>query len=559
MATAALIHYNGNIAALVRYVGGTHTYGDMDVATILSNLKPILTNETWQDLHRIYTKGCPAQANITDTEANYQAFRKFGNHKGANENVAILRKALTKTSRRNLMIVADDRLADFCTNVHFQPLNVVDVLHRYRKPRCITDCSTRPEPWCFAINDWTSKLNEPRLTFAGAFTEFLVWGYNLAITYPRKRKASARDDIQNVYPRLKKNPNVVGAYSAAFEQFWLLNTGQTFGENTSPSNFDATARARKQVSQAKWHDAYIIEQAAPYLPSIADPHPMTDEELQAMTQATRDSINTGVLDSNGNRLPPTFSHHVDDNMYSDLASMIKRAASASVISAYEVFGYPQDPPVGPDLITWEKWVDNVSHIDEPVGYGVDLHRLILYLPHPKRAKLAETIEPWLHMKHFGLREAAELIGQLVHAAQTNREAKALYFCLQNAFRRLLRTQYFKVRAWYTRMNKRKYIEQSLPPTILARLESLVQKSMATVLWNSSTRTPVTDSIREELRYLHNWLIDESQPWEIPIGHVIPRDITIQCTGDASKKHWEDTAMTSDSGLSCTFPLSSKVC
>ena len=437
MTTTALLYYDGDIASVVHYVGGMHTYGNMDIPRILTSLKLILKEDTWRDLHRIYTTGCPALANITDTEANYQAYREFGNHQGASDHADILRKALVKTSKRNLMLIADDRLADFCPNVHFQPLNVVDTDHPYRKPRCITNCSTRPFPWCFAVNDWTDKFNEPQLTFAGAFTELVVWIYNLAITYPNERKTAARDDIQNAFPRLKHALLLIGMYSSTFEGNWLINTGQTFGENTCPSNFDVAARARKEVSQAKWFDPTIITQAAKYLPPIPAPLPLTDDERAQMTRATRDSINTGVLDSQGNRRPPSYSHHVDDNMYGDIASQIQRAASASVIGAYEVFGYPKDPPDGPDPITWEKWVDDLSHIDEPVGYGVDMHRLILYLPTPKRAKLAAIMEPWLQMKGFTLREAAELIGQLVHAAQTNREARALYFCLQNAFRREL--------------------------------------------------------------------------------------------------------------------------
>lgn len=92
-----------------------------------------------------------------------------------------------------------------------------------------------------------------------------------------------------------------------------------------------------------------------------------------------------------------------------------------------------------------------------------------------------------------------------------------------------------MRAWYERSGKRKYIEQALPTIVMSRLQSLVQKSMATVLWNSKTRVPITDNIRAEVCYLHTWLKDKSRSWEIPMGHVIPRDITIRSTGDSSRK------------------------
>lgn len=123
--------------------------------------------------------------------------------------------------------------------------------------------------------------------------------------------------------------------------------------------------------------------------------------------------------------------------------MIIRAASASIIGDYEVFGCPQDPPLSPNPITWEKFPADATHIDKPVGYRVDLHCLIVYLPLPEREKLKE----WIPKKHFTLREAAELIGSLIHAAATNREAKAFFSSLRTVsnehceanFRRKLNT------------------------------------------------------------------------------------------------------------------------
>ena len=534
MTTAALLYYDGDVASLVRYVGGPHTYADLDVDKILDRLKPILQESTWLDLKRMYKQGCPNKANIDSTAENYQAFRDYGNHPPATEHAAILRKALVKTSKRQLMLMADLKIIDFCIYIHLNPMSVVDWLHRYRKARCITDCSTRPLPFCFAVNDWTSKDDESPLTPTQAIIEHITRVYNLAITFPLIRKAGLRDDISCAFPRFKHHPNVVGMYSTQFEEFWCINTGQTFGENTSPSNFDNAARARKEASQHFWHDPSIIEKAAPYLPPLPASSPLSPDEIDGMTLATADSINTGVLDEYGNRLPPTFSHHVDDNMFCDIASDIIRAASASVIGAYEVFGYPQTPSLGPDAITWDKWLADGSHIDEPVGYGINMHTLTLYFPTAKRKKLASLLQQWLPKKSFQLREAAELSGSLVHASTTNRIAKALFFCLQNAFRRALRTQFFKVSAWFKRSGKEKFISRSLPPVLQKRVHSLVSKSMAAVLWNSRAATPLSPAIRSELCYLYDWLADLSRPWQIPIGHVIPRDRTLGSTGDSSE-------------------------
>lgn len=225
------------------------------------------------------------------------------------------------------------------------------------------------------MNDWTSPNNEPTLTSLGAFIEFVVWLYNLAITYSDKRKAPS---LHDTFPEAEHNPNVAGMYLASFNGHWCINTGQTFGENTSPSNFDILAQAGKEMSQAKWFDNDIVDQAAAFIPQIAHPAPLTSIKRASMTTATCDSVNQGVLDPTNCQLPPAFSHHVYDNMYSNsgIASLITCAASVSIIGAYEVFGYPQDLPLGPNLITWEKFPANATRIDKPVGYGVDLHHLI---------------------------------------------------------------------------------------------------------------------------------------------------------------------------------------
>lgn len=81
-------------------------------------------------------------------------------------------------------------------------------------------------------------------------------------------------------------------------------TGQTFGENTSPSNFDILTRARKEMSQAKWSELDIIEQASAYIPSIALPLPLTPPKLESMTIAAHDLINQGVFNLHDwHRLP----------------------------------------------------------------------------------------------------------------------------------------------------------------------------------------------------------------------------------------------------------------
>ena len=100
------------------------------------------------------------------------------------------------------------------------------------------------------------------------------------------------------------------------------------------------ARARQQLAQKLWHEPDIIERARPYLPQLTFDTPATEAEIAEFAVAILDSRNKGVFDKNGNRISPRFNHHVDDNMYADIAKFMERAAAASIISLYEIAGYP---------------------------------------------------------------------------------------------------------------------------------------------------------------------------------------------------------------------------
>jgi hypothetical protein len=68
-----------------------------------------------------------------------------------------------------------------------------------------------------------------------------------------------------------------------------MHTGLTFGNNTSPSNWEPIARTRQQLAQQSWHDPDIIHKAAQYmLPSSFIP-PATGIERANLAKAFPDS------------------------------------------------------------------------------------------------------------------------------------------------------------------------------------------------------------------------------------------------------------------------------
>jgi hypothetical protein len=106
--------------------------------------------------------------------------------------------------------------------------------------------------------------------------------------------------------------------------------------------------------------------------------------------------------------------------------------------------------------------------------------------------------------------------------------------LQNDVRQALRTRYFTLRGWQLRHAAQIAAwEVELPRPLAARLEPLVEREIAAVLWRTKQAILVTPFARQELVYLHTYLANRCNPWSISIGHIVKRNPTFTTTGDAS--------------------------
>jgi hypothetical protein len=178
------LHFDGNAAPVVRWIGGPHVNSHIDIKVTLGKLRPILVSDIYSEISRILRFGAPVQCNAEKTEENFQAYQQYGNHSFVTDNQDIFEKTIVKQSKRGLMLIMDKNLMHFALNAHRTLQGLLDVLHHRCKPRPIFESSFQPYPWSFAINDWTSKTNEPPLHFSGSRQRFCQWHWNLTITYP---------------------------------------------------------------------------------------------------------------------------------------------------------------------------------------------------------------------------------------------------------------------------------------------------------------------------------------------------------------------------------------
>jgi hypothetical protein len=553
MTTACAMHYNGDIATVVRYIGGPHVNAHIDAAKVLDKLQPILTTDVFDDVKRIMTTGAPAHCNAEASKGNFERYLKYGNHKSANDNPDVFKKTIIKQSKRGLTLMMDPALVHFTLNTHLTPQGLIDIIHHRRKPRPISDSSFRPWPGAHAINDWTSKATEPPLHFADSFQQFLIWQWNLAISYPQHNRHTGDDDVQCAFPRVKYNPNLVAMHSAMSHNTLIMHTGLTFGDNTSPSNWEPIARARQQLAQQLWHDEDILNRAKQFLPEFTFEAPATEEERNRFAIAIPDTKNRGVFDKKGRRISPRYNHHVDDNMYGDISDLMPRAAAASIISLYEIVGYP-DGRI-PDPISWEKFGSAYGHIRRVVGWDFNTRSLTYTLPNDKRQSIIQLLVEWEQKDKCTIIEAATLHGSLADASRANRQGRTLFFSFQNALRRAIQIRFHQVRGYYNRQGNNKRYKADLPKHLHHRVDAMIARDMAALLWTKKAKITIAQPVKAELAHLHRLLADPTYKWEMNIGHVIPRDPQFTSFGDACLKgggafchelqfwfdmHWSDT-------------------
>lgn len=534
LTTAAFLHFNGDAATLVRWIGGPHVAAHRDTPTILAKLEPVVEPEVFQQVSRVYTDGVPQYCNASATEENFQAYLAYGNHASMKKNPEKTLKSLNKDHKRGFALVYDGRCVHFALNCHLTPGGLVDLEHKWKSPRPVFDSSFRPLPGSFAINDWTSKHNEFKIRFAYSFMGHLIWIYNLRITYPKRNINGADDDMTGAFRQDKYNPELVPMHSQLMNGLLVMSTGTTFGDTTSPANFEVVALSRQQMAQHFWKQPDTLEDVARYLPPLKFAPEPTEDELSLFTRADTDELNNGVLNSDGSRQPPPYWHHVDDNLYADVTEFMPQTVAASVRAAYTVLGYPR--PEVPNAVSQEKLDTEYGHERYSVGYVTDTRELSVGLSEDKRTRMVSDLADWFPLTKYTLIQASQLHGSLESISRYNQWGRAWFFALQNALRDALKIHYFALKRRLEKMPKAREaaLRISLPASLHHRIAPLIQKEKAVLLWRHKASIPISASLRVCIVNLHEYLADFSRPWKQQIGYIIPRIPHMVSKGDASQ-------------------------
>lgn len=542
MRMACLFHYNFDLAAVQRFLGGEHVAAHRDPDVILPQVEGLVPPKVYEDFERLLRFGAPAKYNEHGSREQFLEYRDYGNHKSLDQNPDAFRKAMNKEDKRDYVLTLPAYLKDFIPDLWLTPNGLLRIPGK--KDRVIFDSSFLLHAYSRVYNYCVENDDEPDIIFGAAWSNYLRRIYNLRITYPDKEIYLFDDDVVAAFRQAKYHPNVISSKAFCDDRYLFVPTGLTFGDKTSPPSFEPFAISRMALATElnRRRDDSVPEYRE-YLGAV-EFSPPPDETVE-FTPARRDKFNPGVLDENGQPSPTEYNMHVDDNLYAEVGEEEMRWAMRCSIHALNIIMGGPDPTVRPNPTDFDKFVrEIVSYRRRQVGYVTDTRKMTVSIPEDKREAMIYLLGvTWGPMRRsFTLSEAAQLLGTLVSLCRVcpwgiflfSNLYQAIYEMLSKNARRLMSTPEF-----------RELIQQrdeaNGHPTEAARFRFFSSK-VARAIWDCKSRTFINLDIRAEITFLHQVFQNPvAYNWSSPIGHLIERE--------PDYEGWQDACLTGAGGFS----------
>jgi hypothetical protein len=346
----------------------------------------------------------------------------------------------------------------------------------------------------------------PTIHYGDAFERYLVWLWNLRITYPHEDILQMTDDVSAAFHRMLYHPDIAPAFATVWREYLIIPVSCIFGSRSSPGDYMRKGELRSHYANHMTIPPEVFNE--PLIQRIILPPVPSPEEAASFSQATADEINPGITvaaDGTPERRGPVF---VDDTGNAHIRAWIIATIAASLHAAYVMFGHPSGDPDRPPCINPIKWHDAVFHHLTFLGYFIDTRRMLVCWPLKAREKLRHFLDVLLldtdDAEGATPQNIAKLLGLIRHSAPiapmgTFRSLR-MQFVFNDIVSNAPKTK--RLGQWYTKRSVH------IPPHIRAELTTL--------------RDEISDDIYDSY-------------WCRPIGLMVPRTPTITVFTDASSK------------------------
>jgi hypothetical protein len=362
--------------------------------------------------------------------------------------------------------------------------------------------------------------------------------YNLRISFPDREILLFDDDVVSAFWQIKYHPNVLSSKGFCDHKYLFIQTGLTFGDNSSLPEFEPFAGIHTALGtnlNANGQD--IVPEYSDYLDAVQFTPPPPIGTI--FVQARPDKFNPGVLDDNGNQEPTGYNMHVDDNLYAEIEEEWMRWAMRCSIHSLNIVMGGYNPTECLNPTDFDKFIHEiVSHRRCKIGYVTDTHLMAITIPDDKcKAILNLLHREWgPHCHSFTLLEAARLLGMLISLSRVCSWGLFLFVNLHQAIYKMLEKN---AKRLMLSPEFRELIQQrdeaAGHPTEAVRFHFFSSK-VARAIWNCKSHSWITIDIRTELAFITRVLGNPAiYNWSSPIAHLIELE--------PDNEEWQDACLT----------------
>ena len=528
---AALLHYNLHVGSVIRFCGQNYTNAHLDPRKIVHKLRNIAPKPIQDYVLRALTVGAPSKISGHSTSENFWSYKRYGNHKSISTRPDLVAKTLNKEEKNNYTIPFPIWIARFVPHLHVSPEGII--IKEGKKDRIIFDASFHIRYDSQAPNDWTSKHDEPSITYGTALIRHLQQIWNLRITYPDDIIYLWDDDVAGAFRLVKYNPEIAQVFSALLHQHLWVPVGQVFGGNTSAQNFEGLAIAREYLSQH--FSSPSFQHLVAKHSNILSPIQYTKfTSKPTITPTSACSLHKGVFSPNGDRKNTPHNTFVDDNLIAETAPFIKHAQAASIEGLYNILGLPDTKNRRTVLSNDKYYRESCGPSKIQLGYLINTNTMLVSFTNKRLQDMRTSLSHW-HKKRrrFKLHDLAVLSGHLEFIASMTPWLRFITIALKYSLLVTLRA------------NASSTLEKPSNATLVAdshalslTLDTLKRKNFAISAllrqtWHSHKKFNISKNLRKELKLLNFIFARPKQfKFESPIAHIIPRDFDFTALGDA---------------------------
>jgi len=528
---SALLHYDFNVPAIIRYCGNNYTNQHLDHKAIRLRLQNIAPPTIINYVIRSLTIGAPSVINGHTSSINFWKYLRYGNHVSITSRPALVEKSLNKEERNCYTIPFPSWTARFIPNLHVSPSGII--IKPGKKDRIIFDASFHVDPVSHSPNDWTSASDEPPIYYGDALIRHLRRIWNLRITYPNDVIYLWDDDVAGAFRLIKYNPQIATAFAAIINSRLWIPVGQVFGGNTSAQNFEGIARAREYLSEHFSHSSFssLVQKHAKILDLIQYEHPPPSTPLVKAAPCTTFK---GVLDATGKPTNTPHNMFVDDNHIAALLGDMKLAQAASIEGLFQLLGFPS-PTLRRTVLSDDKYYrEKCSYRKIQLGYLIDTSNMTVSFSQDRFTKILSSLSNF-HAKRrtYTLREAAILAGHLEFIASMTPWLRFLTVALKHSILLSLRKNSASIlskQANCTFISDSKLLSLDF---LTLRKKNFAISQLLRQTWHSRKKFRISPLLKKELKMLQYIFKKRKEyKFESPIAHLISKDFDFSALGDA---------------------------